>query len=137
MVSSVWPVAVCDGHERQAAHPTVTPTDHFSVKPALQSHLRRGDTNDPELNVVDWSWAGVGNEEVERLAEALDGNTVLQTADLLGNHKLTDVDRLLAPIPPGGYIHSSVAPVDHHSGTTVRPSHAVNARRSVTRVSVT
>eukprot|EP01046_Picozoa_sp_COSAG06_P069882 COSAG06_NODE_19271_length_845_cov_3.387399_2_plen_53_part_01 len=42
------------------------------------AEVARLKANDPELKEVSWGYAGVGNEEVERLAEGLDGNTVLQ-----------------------------------------------------------
>ena len=62
--------------------------------------IARLKANDPELLTVHWADADVGNEEVARLAEGLDGNTVLQTVVLYRNAKLTDVDRLLAAVQP-------------------------------------
>ena len=53
---------------------------------------------------MDWLNAGVGNEEVGRLAEGLDGNTVLETVDLQYNDELTDVDRLLAAVEKSGVV---------------------------------
>ena len=46
-----------------------------------EAEIARLKANDPELLTVDWCGADVGNEEVGRLAEALDGNTVLQAVD--------------------------------------------------------
>ena len=66
--------------------------------------IARLKANDPELKMVHWNYADVGNEEVARLAEGLDGNTVLQTVDLRHNDKLTDVDRLLAAVGRSGVV---------------------------------
>ena len=55
--------------------------------------------NDPDLKEVDWSLQNVGNEEVDRLARALPGNTVLQSIDLYGNKDLTSVDALIEVLP--------------------------------------
>ena len=66
--------------------------------------IARLKANDPELLTVDWYRAGVGNEEVARLAEGLDGNTVLHTVGLHYNDKLTDVDRLLAAVGRSGVV---------------------------------
>jgi hypothetical protein len=66
--------------------------------------IARLKANDPELKVVSWIRADVGNEEVARLAEGLDGNTVLQTVRLGGNAKLTDVDRLIAAVGRSGVV---------------------------------
>jgi hypothetical protein len=66
--------------------------------------IARLKANDLELKVVSWIRADVGNEEVARLAEGLDGNTVLQTVVLGGNGKLTDVDRLLAAVGRSGVV---------------------------------
>ena len=49
-----------------------------------EAQIARLKANDPELKQVYWFEAGVGNEEVGRLAEGLDGNTVLQMVDLYG-----------------------------------------------------
>jgi len=67
--------------------------------------IARLKANDPELKEVRWIRAGVGNEEVARLAEGLDGNTVLQTVRLGGNAKLTDVDRLIAAVGRSGVVY--------------------------------
>ena len=44
--------------------------------------IARLKANDPELTEVHWFGADVGNEEVARLAEGLDGDTVLQKVDV-------------------------------------------------------
>ena len=63
-----------------------------------EAEIARLKANDPELKAVDWSDARVGNDEVARLAEGLDGNTVVQTVSLSDTPELTDVDRLLAAV---------------------------------------
>ena len=69
-----------------------------------EAEIARLKANDPELLTVYWFQADVGNEEVARLAEALDGNTVLEMVDLDGNGRLTDVDRLLAAVGRSGVV---------------------------------
>ena len=69
-----------------------------------EAEIARLKANDPELKTVDWYGTGVGNEEVARLAEGLDGNTVLQMVDLQCNRRLTDVDRLLAAVGRSGVV---------------------------------
>mgnify|MGYP002839252728 CR=1 FL=1 len=68
-----------------------------------EAEIARLKANDPELLTVNWCDADVGNEEVARLAEALDGNTVLQEVYLSHNKRLTDVDRL-SRSPPFAYL---------------------------------
>ena len=68
-----------------------------------EAEIARLKANDPELKKVNWIRAGVGNEEVARLAEGLDGNTVLQEVYLSHNKRLTDVDRL-SRSPPFAYL---------------------------------
>ena len=63
-----------------------------------EAEIERLKANDPALLTVDWNYADVGNEEVARLAEGLDGNTVLESVYLHRNPRLTDVDRLLAAV---------------------------------------
>ena len=69
-----------------------------------EAEIARLKANDPELKTVNWDGADVGNEEVGRLAEGLDGNTVLQMVVLYVNKRLTDVDRLLAAVGRSGVV---------------------------------
>ena len=69
-----------------------------------EAEIARLKANDPELKTVSWFRADVGNEEVGRLAEGLDGNTVLEAVDLCANGRLTDVDRLLAAVGRSGVV---------------------------------
>ena len=69
-----------------------------------EAEIARLKANDPELTTVSWCHADVGNEEVVRLAEGLDGNTVLRTVELVGNVRLTDIERLLAAVGRSGVV---------------------------------
>ena len=53
--------------------------------------------NDPALETVRWCGADVGNAEVARLAEGIDGNTVLQTVDLHYNRRLSNMSTCCSP----------------------------------------
>ena len=59
----------------------------------------RAKANDPDLQELDWQWQNVGDEEVERLARALPGNTVLREIYLQDNADLTSVDALIEFLP--------------------------------------
>ena len=61
--------------------------------------VERAEANDPGLQQVDWERQNVGDEEVERLARALPGNTVLRVIDLDFNRDLTSVDALIECLP--------------------------------------
>eukprot|EP01048_Picozoa_sp_COSAG05_P025148 COSAG05_NODE_6257_length_990_cov_2.012346_1_plen_82_part_10 len=52
--------------------------------------IRKVKGNDAGLEEVDWEGSGVTDAEVEGLAEALKGNTVVQRVDLWGNSGVTD-----------------------------------------------
>ena len=81
-----------------------------------EAEIARLKANDPELKIVSWRYADVGNEEVARLAEGLDGNTVLEKMYLGGNRRLTDVDRLLAAARGGGAERGGARGVVSHGG---------------------
>ena len=61
--------------------------------------VERAEANDPDLHRVNWWRQNVGDEEVERLARALPGNTVLRVIDLDNNADLTSVDALIECLP--------------------------------------
>lgn len=56
----------------------------------VANNLRRVRANDPTLGDVNWSYAGVDDEDVIQLAQALEGNTHVRWVDLTYNEKLTD-----------------------------------------------
>ena len=64
-----------------------------------ERETERVKANDPGLQTLDWSSQNVGDEEVERLARALPGNTVLREIDLDDNADLTSVDALIEFLP--------------------------------------
>eukprot|EP01047_Picozoa_sp_COSAG01_P081468 COSAG01_NODE_16254_length_1254_cov_2.108225_2_plen_74_part_00 len=56
-----------------------------------RQEVARLKANDARLHEVDWFFnTGVGDAEVEALAEGLEGNTVCWCLDLAGNDGVTD-----------------------------------------------
>ena len=52
--------------------------------------IRKVKGNDAGLKEVNWYYSGVTDAEVEGLAEAIKGNTVVQTVGLRSNRGVTD-----------------------------------------------
>ena len=68
--------------------------------------IRKVKENDAGLKEVNWYGSGVTDAEVEGLAEAMQGNTVLQTVDVGGNPGVTDasMEALKAGLKESGVV---------------------------------
>ena len=68
--------------------------------------IRKVKENDAGLEVVGWGDSGVTDAEVEGLAEAMQGNTVLQTVGLSFNWGVTDasMEALKAGLKESGVV---------------------------------
>ena len=97
--------------------------------------IRKVKGNDAGLEKVNWFDSGVTNAEVEGLAEALKGNTVMQRVDLSYNDGVTDASMaaLKAGLKESGVVGVSLNRTGV-SGGEKRAVAAVFAQNAVRRV---